>query len=408
MNLSQADVAKSLGTTVRSISRWELGERTPSSYFRTLLCVLYQKRADELDLGRIAEGKERLSDPLIAHRPELTGREQDMKQIKQALFHEETVAIHGLPGVGKSALAIALTYEHEVRHTFSDGILWAGLGPAPNIHALLTRWGKLLHSPWDEGEEHPSMTYHLRQHIGDSRLLIILDDVWSLDDAFALMVGGPNCVYLLTTRSPTIAMRFASHVVLVQELTESEGLDLLQRLAPFVLSHELQRVSELVKAVGGLPLALTILGNFLRVQSHSNQLRRVRDALDCLTHPEKRLLLAELQTPSEPYTSLPATSTLSLSSVISASVQRLTERARTTLSALALFDSKPQHFSEAAAIYVASCTTREIDELTDTGLLLTSEEGYTIHPVIADYARASLQDPHVHTRFQVYRQNGVP
>lgn len=411
LNMSQGDVARLLGTTVRSISRWELGERTPSAYFRSQLCELYQQRADELDLGHTAgERGDALYDPNIPLPTSLVGREQDIKHVKQQLLHGQDVALHGLPGVGKTTLVAAMTYEQDIRNHFSDGILWAGLGPTPHTTSILTHWKKLLSLSSDEAEGHESkrLAHILRQKIGESCYLLILDDVWTLEEAFALKVGGPNCVHLLTTRFPTIATQFAATTsMMVQELTESDGVTLLQRLAPFVMEHEPQRMVGLVQAVGGLPLAISLMGNYLRVQSHSKQLRRGRNALDRLAQDTQRLHLEAVQIPTEMHTSLPFETTLSLSSVLSVTVQRLTERSRTTLSALSLLPAKPQHFSESTALYLADCTTWELDELTDAGLLLTSGENYMLHPVVADYAREYLRDPHVRARFQIVKQKGV-
>ena len=40
-------------------------------------------------------------------------------------------AIHGLGGIGKSTVAIALAHDEEIREYFCDGILWVILGQEP-------------------------------------------------------------------------------------------------------------------------------------------------------------------------------------------------------------------------------------------------------------------------------------
>jgi len=47
---SQAMVADEIGTTPDNVSRWERGLTTPSPHFRSKLCALFGKRADELGL----------------------------------------------------------------------------------------------------------------------------------------------------------------------------------------------------------------------------------------------------------------------------------------------------------------------------------------------------------------------
>ncbi|HEY7126511.1 MAG TPA: hypothetical protein VH540_21415 [Ktedonobacterales bacterium] len=59
----------------------------------------------------------------------------------------------------------------------------------------------------------------------------------------AICIGGPNCSHLLTTRLPEVALHFADvgSAVRVPELSESDGLALLERLAPDVVQAEPKR-----------------------------------------------------------------------------------------------------------------------------------------------------------------------
>src|SRR5258708_39497606 len=47
---SQSRIAEALGTTTRTVSRWEQGLAVPYPYYREQLCVLYGKTAEELRL----------------------------------------------------------------------------------------------------------------------------------------------------------------------------------------------------------------------------------------------------------------------------------------------------------------------------------------------------------------------
>jgi hypothetical protein len=174
--------------------------------------------------------------------------------------------LRGLPGVGKTTLAIALAHDTATRSYFHDGILWAGLGPHPHIQTLLYRWATLLgvsttsHTPFEQAQWEKT----LHDVIGERALLVVLDDVWDIEHAHALQVGGPVCTYLVTTRFPTIAAQMAiSEVTTVHEMGEQESIQLLRRLAPQVVELELEKARKLVHTVGGLPLALTLLGREL-------------------------------------------------------------------------------------------------------------------------------------------------
>jgi Holliday junction resolvasome RuvABC ATP-dependent DNA helicase subunit len=57
------------------------------------------------------------------------------------------MALNGLPGVGKTALAIAIAHDKEVLAHFRDGILWASAGKNPDVVGILSHWGTLLGIP---------------------------------------------------------------------------------------------------------------------------------------------------------------------------------------------------------------------------------------------------------------------
>src|SRR5262249_52431609 len=78
----------------------------------------------------------------------LVGRDQMLARLTARLCQPQHrgsfTALHGLPGVGKTSLAIALAHDRALRAAFPDGILWASLGQEPHLLPLLSRWGSLL------------------------------------------------------------------------------------------------------------------------------------------------------------------------------------------------------------------------------------------------------------------------
>jgi tetratricopeptide (TPR) repeat protein len=395
----------------------------PSPHFRQKLLALFGMSV--VDLGLVtAEVEERPSQvaaqleeaasqaipvqalvidpaiPPLVQSHGLVGRDDLLRHLKQQLLREETVALsalNGLPGVGKTALATALVHDEEVRAHFVGGILWAGLGYEPDLLRLLVRWGTLLGNPPSDMKQRSSpeaWAANIHTAIGQRRMLLVLDDAWEISEALALRVGGQNCTHLVTTRFPEIARRFAvDGTIMVHELEEADGRLLLMRLAPEVVQAEPKEAQALVTAVGGLPLALTLLGNFLRAQAHSGQPRRLRSALTRLQRADERLHLSEPQPLVGGHSSLAAGTPLSLQAVIGLSDQQVSEEARTTLRALAVFSPKPNTFSEEAAVAVSALPVETLDVLTDAGLLESSgPERYTLHQTIADYARAHLTD----------------
>jgi hypothetical protein len=225
-------------------------------------------------------------------------------------------------------------------------------------------------------------------------MLLVIDDAWKSEDALAFKVGGPHCAYVMTTRIPSVALDFANNgATLVRELNEVDGLKLLARFVPDIVTNELCAARALVQSVGGLPLALTLMGKYLKSQVYSRQPRRRRAAMERLSHPEERLRLTIAQAPLEQHTSLPAEIPLSLDAVIGISAWQLDEAAQRALLSLSVFPAKPCSFSEEAALAVSAASEEILDVLVDAGFLESIGSGrYTLHPTITDFARARLRD----------------
>ena len=212
---------------------------------------------------------------------------------------------------------------------FQGGILWAGLGPQPNVLAHLSRWGTLLGTPGHCGlqaDQPGGLDAHPARAIGERRLLLVVDDAWQIEAALAFRVGGPRCASLVTTRFPQIAVQFAGEgVQVVREFSAEESLTLLERLAPQTAASEPEAAQALVRASGGLPLAVTLMGKYLRAEAHGGQPRRIRAALERLRDARTRLELSEAQPLVERSPTLALHTPLSLQSVIGISDQQLEE-----------------------------------------------------------------------------------
>lgn len=219
-----------------------------------------------------------------------------------------------------------------------------------------------------------------------------------------MQVGGPQCAHLLTTRSPQVAFAFAQAGSLsVPELSEPEGLALLARFVPQVVQQEPKQATSLVRAVSGLPLALSLLGKYLASQSLPGQPRRLRAALAQLQQAEQRLRLAVPTLPLERAPHLPEYVPLSLQAAIALSEGYLSQQARASWDALAVFPARPNSFSEEAALAVSQQGEEGLDALWDAGLLESSGPGrYSLHQTIADYARAQGEQGEAQARLVRY------
>jgi len=144
-----------------------------------------------------------------------------------------------------------------MREYFTDGILWAALGPEPNIPGIFSRWAKLLGIPHHEmARLNQSDTWARAIHdaIGNRRMLLVIDDAWTVEDALTMKTGGTRTAHIVTTRYPSIAAHIAVETATqIQELNAEDSMTLLRLLAPQVVDVEAKKAYDLIHAVGGLP-----------------------------------------------------------------------------------------------------------------------------------------------------------
>jgi tetratricopeptide (TPR) repeat protein/transcriptional regulator with XRE-family HTH domain len=411
---SQGDVAREIGTNVFTVNRWEKGKAFPNPYFCRKLSDLYRKSPEELGLIREISGAS-VYDPLLPvalnGANSLIGRDPLLTQLKHRICASKNsalIALHGLPGIGKTALASALASDPEIKSHFPDKILWAGLGSKPNVLGELSRWGAELgisSTALEDPNSQEAWEKTLRTAIGRRRLLLVIDDAWDTQEALALRVGGSNCVHLLTTRFPQVALDVAAaeDVFRIPELTEADGVSLLAHIAPQVVAQNNQTAHELVRWAGALPLALTVMGNYLKTQSYSGQPRRLQAALERLQAAEERLRVSMPISSAERPPSHPAGVPFSLYAAIAVSDQHLSEQAREALRALSILPAKPNSFSEVAALDIAAVPDEVLDTLSDAGLLEQGGPGrYMLHQTIADYARLNRTNTAIEERMVAF------
>lgn len=342
----------------------------------------------------------------------IIGRKRTLQDLKQRLFAEHIIALYGLPGVGKSALAVELAHDKEVLSHFEDGVLWVGLGRKGNILSVLGSMAIALGMPSAQVKRLDSIEERARAinaAIGMRHILVVADDAWTLEAALAMRFSGPNCGKIVTTRLPQIALNVAgAEAIAVEELNWEDGLALLSQFVPNVAGEQTAKTQILIEAVGGLPLAIVLIGRYLQKEAYSAQPKRLEEALGKLEKAEERMRLTQPQTPFDHHPSLPVHVPVSLLTVISISYEALDEASRRTLQALAIFPSKPNSFSGAAAMAVSSESSRTLGVLIDYGLLESEGSGrYTLHQTISDFARNKIKDSTISERMVKFFVNYV-
>jgi hypothetical protein len=376
-----SDQRRALDLLANVLQRWEEEQRAHES------SVVY-----EAEPVRPAAPIPFLAPPRPAHT--LVGRADLLDRVKEQLIDGDNsalAALKGLPGVGKTTLAIALAHDPDIQCHFADGVLWVGLGLQPDPLSWLSIWAGAV----GVSEEMiarcttiPQLAAAVHAAIGMRRMLLVIDDAWGMEAALAFKVGGPNCAHLLTTRLSDVALDFAGgEALLVEALSPAEGVKLLTEIAPRAVEAAPQQAEALTQMVGGLPLALILMGSYLRKESHGEQPRRLHDALSHLHSAEARFRLAQPQSPLEASPTFQPGAARSLQDTIDLSLTALDPAAARALFDLSPFAPKPNTFSEAAALAVTGCAVDALDTLADHGLLeCIAPNRYALHQTIADYA----------------------
>ena len=321
------------------------------------------------------------------------GRDAIVADLSARLTAGGSIALsaEGKPGVGKTTLAVALAHHRDVLTHFSDGVLWAGLGPQPDLPSRLARWANALGIDVSDRPTVEARAQAVRDAIGHRKLLLVIDDAWGLEAAEHLRCGGPNCAHLLTSRDQGLAFAFAGRSERVEELTPADALELLRRLAPKAVAVDEAQAKGLLAAVGYLPLAVELLGGYLAAGASARFAQASRSALADLTDPARRLALATRRLGDG--TGKPVT----LEETIALSIDGLAEESPTAVDAfysLGAFAPKPASFDLAAAKAVAEWDGEDADAealalLIERNLLELDEtdESLALHQTLADVAR---------------------
>ncbi|MEU6862105.1 BTAD domain-containing putative transcriptional regulator [Streptomyces sp. NPDC046876] len=206
---------------------------------------------------------------------EFTGRRAELVLLRERLTRDDgrprRLLITGMPGVGKTALAVRAAQDCAAR--FPDGQLYAELchpdgtpkEPAEVLVRLLRALGEPAPAAADDLEE---LVRLYRTRTADARLLLVLDDAVGDRQVAPLLPGGPEAAVLITSQARLARVAGADTTALAP-VDDDEALELLASLAGRDrLEAEPDAADDLVAYCAGLPLALTVTGARLAARPH--------------------------------------------------------------------------------------------------------------------------------------------
>ncbi|SNS76172.1 DNA-binding transcriptional activator of the SARP family [Streptosporangium subroseum] len=174
------------------------------------------------------------------------------------------LALHGLGGVGKSALALRAAYA--VIDRYADGQLYVDLqGSSPGLLPLrpaevLGRFLRALGMPHGEVPAAPAEAATQYQSLlADRRFLVVLDNAVDAAQVAPLLPAGGGCAALVTSRVALTTMD--AEPIAVDVFDEADSVRMLTLLAGRArVDAEAETAADIARWCGYHPLALRIAG----------------------------------------------------------------------------------------------------------------------------------------------------
>ena len=180
--------------------------------------------------------------------------------------YETTLTVTGAGGFGKTTTVISLCHYPVVKEHFTDGFVIIELGPQATDPSI--KLSQLYHLLTGEYLKHHDIIHavqEIKQLTSDyyRNLLVIIDDVWHVEDAEPLVKAFSNCTTILTTRMNDIEQYIPSKLsVTIGPMTNNEAISLLTSgvIDSSQLSQEnVSLLDELAQDVHLWPLLLSLI-----------------------------------------------------------------------------------------------------------------------------------------------------
>jgi hypothetical protein len=200
-------------------------------------------------------------------------REPELERVTASLRIGRPTVVHGLVGVGKTALA--LQAGHRLFAEYPDGMVFVDLrgsaadgprAPAEALHDAAAKLSLPASNVAGSGQTTGAVGWPLQ--FSGRRILVVLDDVAAAEPLRALGMHPPGCAVVMTSRSALGTLDGVKQV-LVGVLTPDEALRMLRAyLGAERVDQEPAAARRLTRQCEYLPLALRIAAARLAARPH--------------------------------------------------------------------------------------------------------------------------------------------
>ena len=206
-------------------------------------------------------------------------RRDELMRLNQILFKDihrpilitsanQTTAMHGMGGIGKSVLAAAFARAVDTRRACPDGIIWITAGKDPSELTIINNL-KLIGVSFNDNPKYyidvGTARSRIAEVLADKICLIVLDDVWDVKftEPFVNALG-PRCRLLITTRDASLSSVLGAEQLSLDVLRDEDALNLLARSSGHA-TYQLPAVAkQIAEECGNLPLALAMVGAMVK------------------------------------------------------------------------------------------------------------------------------------------------
>jgi len=313
----------------------------------------------------------------------LVGRERELAHALAELSREReggAIMLLGPGGIGKTTLAAELARRLEPR--FEHGCAWVDVQRIASrrvdaVELAAAVLDALGASPADDHAGWPHAIASARDTLRTTHVLLVLDGVEDEGQVRDLLPRpGWRCSMIVTARR---SVHLDARAIVLEALSLSSGVELLRAAAQHAPSlDDRDLCTELVRAVGGQPLAIALVGARLAQQPDS-----ARDLLHQLRNEATRSSFTDAE-------SAPAT----VRGVLAATYEQLSDGSAMLLRLIGLLSADRVTINELH--HLSSLDTASLrgalEELAAARLVDVDERSCRVHPLVRRFAREQLGD----------------